>query len=101
MSFLKQAEGLLDVGGGDDLRLDLEDVEADGLGERAALADGDDVAVLQRDKRGRAVGRGVAVALLETVVLAHVVEVVAADDDRPLHLCGHADTTHNTAGVVK
>ena len=78
------------------LRLDTEDVEADRLGKRAALADGDDVSVLDLEGRGE-VGGQVAVALLETVVLLDVVQVVTADRDRALHLGRHADTAEDAA----
>lgn len=41
--------------------------------------------------------RDVLVALLVTVVLGHVVEVVTADDDGALHLGGDDDTSQDTA----
>mmetsp|Transcript_96360 Transcript_96360/g.249202 ORF Transcript_96360/g.249202 Transcript_96360/m.249202 type:complete len:200 (-) Transcript_96360:13-612(-) len=65
--------------------LNLEHVEAHRLGEGAALADRDDVALGHVEAR-RAVRRQVGVALLEAVELLDVVQVVAADDDGPLHL---------------
>uniref|UniRef100_A0A5F9CFM9 Protein dpy-30 homolog n=1 Tax=Oryctolagus cuniculus TaxID=9986 RepID=A0A5F9CFM9_RABIT len=69
---------------------DLEHVEAHGLAERPALAHRDDVADLDVPEAGRQVHRHVLVALLEAVVLADVVQVVAADDDGSLHLhLGH------------
>lgn len=68
-----------------------DDVEADGLGEGAALADSDDITNLDVEGGG-AVGRDVGVALLETVVLADEVEVVAADDEGAGHLGGLDDT---------
>ena len=71
------------AGGSEDLvLLDLEDVEANSLGEGTALACSDDVALLDLEG-GRAVDGGVGVALLETVVLLDVVQVVATDDDGP------------------
>ena len=68
-----------------------------------ALTNSDDVADLDGEGR-RAVGRDVGVALLETVVFAEIVEVVAADDDSAGHLGGGHDaledgtTDGNVAG---
>jgi hypothetical protein len=66
-------------------------VEADGLGERSALADSDDVTDLDAE-RGGAVGGERLVALLESVVLLDIVQVVASDDDGALHLGRNDDT---------
>ena len=66
-------------------------VEADGLGERSALADSDDVTDLDAE-RGRAVGGERLVALFESVVLLDIVQVVASDDDGALHLGRNDDT---------
>jgi len=81
------------------LRLSVEHVEADGLGQGAALADGDDITLLHLEAR-RHVGGEHLVALLETVVLADVVQVVATHGDRALHLGGHDDATQNAATDV-
>ena len=78
------------------LALDLDDVEADGLGERSALADDDSVALSHVEARG-AVGGDVRVALLVTVVLWLVVEVVSADDDGSFHLGGLDDAREDSA----
>jgi hypothetical protein len=51
---------------------DSDDVESDGLGERSALTDGDDVADLDSERR-RAVGGEVLVSLLVSGVLGDVV----------------------------
>lgn len=67
-----------------------DDVEADGLGEGTALADGHNIADADAEGR-RAVGSDGPVALLKTVVLLDEVEVVAADDNRVLHLGGDDD----------
>jgi hypothetical protein len=56
-----------------------EDVETDGLGERAALADDDLVTGLDTESGGD-VGGKVLVALLVTRVLGNEVKVLAADD---------------------
>jgi len=61
-----------------------DDVEADGLGERAALADRHDITNLDTES-GRAVHRHSLMALLEPVVLLDVVKVIASDNDRPRH----------------
>ena len=67
-----------------------DDVEADGLRKGSALTDSHDVADLDAE-RGRAVSGEGSVALLESVVLFDVVEVVASDDDGALHLGGNDD----------
>mmetsp|Transcript_122306 Transcript_122306/g.391128 ORF Transcript_122306/g.391128 Transcript_122306/m.391128 type:complete len:207 (+) Transcript_122306:25-645(+) len=76
--------------------LDLEHVEAHRLRERPALADGDDVSLLRLEGR-RAVGGHVGVALLETVKLLDVMQVVPADDDGALHLGGDYHTLQDLA----
>lgn len=64
---------------------DAQDVEADSLGQGAALANGDLVTLLDTES-GRAVGSEVRVALLVTGVLGDVVEVLSPDDDGAVHL---------------
>ena len=79
---------------------DADDVEANRLRQRPALADDDGVALLAA-KTGRDVRRDIPVALLITtrtsgdvrrrpgrspLVFLDVVEVVSAHDDRPTHL---------------
>eukprot|EP00442_Polarella_glacialis_P006938 CAMPEP_0115093016 /NCGR_PEP_ID=MMETSP0227-20121206/27197_1 /TAXON_ID=89957 /ORGANISM="Polarella glacialis, Strain CCMP 1383" /LENGTH=98 /DNA_ID=CAMNT_0002485119 /DNA_START=48 /DNA_END=340 /DNA_ORIENTATION=+ len=71
---------LLASGSEDLVFVHLDDVEADGLGQRPALTGSDNVSL--RDLKGRgAVNWEVAVALLEAMELLDVVQVVAADDD--------------------
>ena len=70
----------------------LQDVETNRLGERAALAGGDDVTILDGVEGGGAVNRDVAVTLLETVVLLDVVQIMLAHDNGVLHLVGDAHT---------
>merc|ERR1719198_2403139 len=65
----------------------LEDIKAHSLRQSAALPDCDNVTLLHIEAR-RAMRSHVVVALLETVVLLDVVQVVAANDDCALHLCG-------------
>ena len=55
------------------------------LGQRAALAGGDDITFLDVERRG-AVHRHVLMALLETLELADVMQVSASDHDGVLHL---------------
>jgi hypothetical protein len=62
------------------------------LGEGTALANGNPVTLLNTESGGD-VSSEVLVALLVTVVLGDVVEVLAADDDGTVHLGGD-----NTAG---
>ena len=72
----------------------LEDVEADSLGEGTALADNHAVALVDPEAGGHVDGE-VRVTLLETVVLGDVVEVVTPDDARPPHLCRHNNAVKN------
>ena len=62
---LEHAELLLDVLGGVHGRHDIQNVEAHGLGQRAALAHGHDITLLQGESGG-AVHSHVGMALLET-----------------------------------
>ena len=68
-----------------------DNVEANSLGKRSALADSDNITDSEAES-GRAVSSNGLVALLEPVVLLDVMEVVAADDDSVLHLGGNDDT---------
>ena len=74
------------------LLLDSDDVETDSLGERAALADGDDIADSGTGEGRRQMRGHVVVSLLEPVVLLDVVQVVASDDDRPRHFASDDNT---------
>ena len=85
----EEHEDLLDVTF-DVLDFLADDVEADGLGERAALADSHDVTYIDTESGG-AVGRHGVMALLEPVVLLDVVEVITSDDQGPVHLSGDDD----------
>jgi hypothetical protein len=82
------------------LGVDLKDVVADGLGEGAALANGDHVTLLHTEAGGD-VGGYVFVALLITVVLADVVEVVATDDEGALHLVSLDNACEGCRGNVR
>lgn len=114
-----EATELLLASGLDSLTLDLQNVEAHSLGERTAFTDGDNISLLNTET-GRQVSRDVLVALLETVVLLNVVQVVTSDlcigsqlvtdskrigdgdrekayNDSALHLGGFHDSAKNTA----
>ena len=67
------------------------DVEADSLGKGTALTDGDDITDLQSEGGGAVSGDGL-VALFESVVLAHVVEVIASNNDVSVHAGRDHDT---------
>jgi len=62
-----------------------DNVEANSLGKRSALADGNNISDFEAESWG-AVSRDGPVALLEPVVLLDVVKVITADDDSVLHL---------------
>jgi hypothetical protein len=68
-----------------------DDVEANSLGKRSALADSDNITDSEAESWG-AVSSDSLVTLLESVVLLDVVKVIAADDDSVLHLGGNDDT---------
>ena len=65
--------------------LHLQHVEAHSLRQRSALANGDNIAILDKEGR-RDVGRHRLVALLVPAVLPDVLKVVPPDDNRPGHL---------------
>jgi hypothetical protein len=87
---LKQTE-LLTSGTKDLVLLDLHHVEADGLGQRAALSDGHDITFLNIEARG-AVSVEDGVTLLETLVLLDQMQVATMDNDGVFHLGGDAHT---------
>lgn len=68
-----------------------DNIEADGLGEWSALADGNDITSTETEGWGAVSGDGL-VALLESVVLFDEVEVITADNDGTVHLGGNDDT---------
>ena len=80
----EENEDLLDVTF-DVLNFLADNVEADGLGKRSALADSNDITDAEAESGG-AVGRDGLVALLESVVLLDKVEIITTDDDGVLHL---------------
>jgi hypothetical protein len=86
----EEDEDLLDVTF-DVLDLLTNNVEADSLGEGSALADGDNITSTDAESGGAVSGYGL-VALLESVVLLDVMEVITTDDDGVLHLVGDNHT---------
>ena len=86
----EEDEDLLDVTF-DVLDFLADNVESHGLGKGSALADSDDITVLKSES-GRAVSGHGLMALLKSVVLLDVVEVITANDDSVLHLSGENDT---------
>ena len=74
------------------LGVNLDNVEADGLGEGSALADGNDVTFLDTGECGGAVSGKVLVSLLESVVLLDVMQVVSSDNNGSSHLSRNNNT---------
>jgi hypothetical protein len=64
----------------------LKDVESDGLGQRSALANSDDVTLGNIDECGRDVNGNILVPLLKAPILGYELKVISADDDGSLHL---------------
>ena len=62
-----------------------DDVEANSLGKRSALADSNNISDSEAESWGAVSSDGL-VTLLDPVVLLDVVKVIAADDDGVLHL---------------
>ena len=93
-----EGEGLL-AGARLLLGVNLDNVEADSLGKRSALANGNGVTLLNTGEGGGAVSGQVLVSLLESVVLLDVVEVVSSDNDGSLHL-GRNDNTPNHIIII-
>ena len=86
------------AGGTEDLvGLDLEHIEADCLGDRTALANGDDVAFFDKGEGWGAVSGDVRVTLLKSVVLLDEVEVVPAHNDSPMHFGGNDHASEDAA----
>ena len=76
---------------------DFENVEPDGFAQRAALADGDDIAEFDVSETRGQMNRHVFVPFFESVVLPDVVEVISSNDDGPLHF----HLLHGTCKVRK
>lgn len=72
----------------------LQDVESNSLGQRSALANSDDITLLDTES-WRNVSGNVLVSLLESVVFWNVVQVVSSDDDGSVHLGGDNSTGQN------
>ena len=79
------------------MRLHLEHIEADCLGDRTALANGDDIAFLDAGKGGGTVSGDVGVTLLKSVILLDEVKVVPAHNDSPMHFGGNDHASEDAA----
>jgi hypothetical protein len=66
------------------------------LAQRPALSNGNLITLLNTESRGD-MSRYILVALLVTVVLGDVVEVVSPDNEGPVHLSGDDGTGQDTA----
>jgi hypothetical protein len=95
----EEDESLLDVTF-DALDFLADDVESDGLGDWSALANGDDITDLEAESWGAVSGEGL-MALLKTIVLFDVMEIVASDDNRASHLGGNNDTPNQAIIINK
>jgi len=73
-----------------------DDVETNSLGNGAALADSDDITGTDTESRG-AMSSGSLMALLESVVLLDVMEVITTNDKCVLHLGGDNNTLEDSA----
>merc|ERR1740123_1873826 len=78
------------------LSVQTEDVESHGLGKGSALPNGDSVADVKSESGGT-MSRGVAMALLVSVVLFDQVNVISSHNDGVLHLIGLHDSSQNSA----
>jgi len=88
---------LLDVNGlVSNLLVNLDNVESNGLGQRSALADGDDIAFTEEESRG-AVCCDILVTLFVPLVLPNILQVATTDNNGALHLGRHNDTLQNAS----
>lgn len=72
----------------------LQDVESNGLRQRSALANNNNITLLDTESWGN-VSSDVLVSLLVSVVFWNKVEVVSSDDDGSVHLGGNNGTGHD------
>ena len=73
----------------------LDHVESNGLGQRAALADSDNITLTNVQEGGGAVYGHVGVLLAKTSVLTDILKVITTDDHGSLHLVGHHHALKN------
>jgi hypothetical protein len=92
--YLEDTERLLSGRG--TLGLVGDNIESNSLGKGAALADSDNITILNGECR-RAVGCDVLMPLLVSAVLDNVVKVVPSDNDGVLHLGGDDHTIQNSS----
>ena len=74
------------------LGVNLDNVEANGLGKRSALTNSHDITLLNTGEGGGAVSGEVLVSLLESVVLLDVMQVVSSDNNGSSHLSRNNNT---------
>ena len=86
-----ESEGLL-AAARVSLSVNLDNVEANGLGKGSALTDSHDVTLLNTGESGGAVSGEVLVSLLESVVLLDVMQVVSSDNNGSSHLSRNNNT---------
>lgn len=79
------------------MRLHLEDIKADGFGDRSALTNGDDISFLDSSESRGTVGWDIGVTLLKPIVLLDEVQVVSAHNDGSVHFGGNDHTSENTS----
>ncbi len=75
----------------------LNDVEANSLGQRSALADGNNITFLDVLEGRGAVDRHVLVLLGETSVLWEILQVITANNKSSLHLVGDDHSLQDSA----
>jgi len=71
-------------------------IESDGLRQRSALPNGNDIALTKQEARGT-VSSNVLVTLLVSLVLPDVLQVATTDNHSAFHLGGHNNTLQNAA----
>lgn len=76
--------------------LSVDNVEADGLREWAALTDGNDITLVKTEAWAD-VGWDVLVSLFVSLVLWNVVQIVTADDDATVHFVSTNDATEDSS----
>jgi hypothetical protein len=94
---LEDTEHLLDVEGLVDSREVLNDIEANSLSQRSALADSHNVTFRDVLESRRNVDSNVLVLLGETSVLREVLKIITAHNNSSLHLVGDDHSLQNSA----
>ncbi len=87
--FLDRSEDLIGLA--------LEDIESDGLGQRSALSDGNDISFLDSLEGRGAVSGDVGVSLLVSAILFDIVKIISSDDDSSVHFGAHDHSLQNSS----